>query len=342
VVGAGVVGLAACDALARRGVDVCCLERGEPGQGQSAGLARGFRHLHAEPALIRRAVAAREGWRAWEERSGLTLLGREGALRRGPELGAEVAALRAAGVAAETITASDALERMPFLAPRDEPLLFDPAAGALRALEAVAMLARRAGSRLVRTHVASLEPRRRGVRLRTAAGAIDAGASVVCAGAGAERLLGPLGLGVRQDRRAHLRLTFRVRRPGPSGSPTWSDRSGVFGATAYGVAEGRDRYAVGIADPGAYPSVAGEAEDVPATVDVAPARRRVLAYVAFAFPGLELEPVDAVLRLTTALPGGAEDGWSIERGDGVIALQGHNLFKWAPVLGEELATAALG
>ena len=54
VVGGGIIGLAAADALARQGAAVVVLERGEPGAGQSAGAARGFRHLHATDAADRR------------------------------------------------------------------------------------------------------------------------------------------------------------------------------------------------------------------------------------------------------------------------------------------------
>src|SRR5438874_13468237 len=80
VVGAGIVGLAAADALRRSGVDVVCLERGRAGCGQSAGLTRTLRHLHDAQRLVQTAKAARRGWEKWEPEAGPQLLGDEGEL----------------------------------------------------------------------------------------------------------------------------------------------------------------------------------------------------------------------------------------------------------------------
>ena len=82
VIGGGVIGLAVAVSLGERGLRVACFERGHPGQGQSAGRTRQFRHLHADPALIELAISAREGWRRWEERFERTLLGTDPALER--------------------------------------------------------------------------------------------------------------------------------------------------------------------------------------------------------------------------------------------------------------------
>ncbi|MEO6859000.1 MAG: FAD-dependent oxidoreductase [Solirubrobacteraceae bacterium] len=62
VIGDGIIGLATAAALREWGVDVTCLERAQPGQGQSARRTRQFRHLHATPELIGLAVRARQGW----------------------------------------------------------------------------------------------------------------------------------------------------------------------------------------------------------------------------------------------------------------------------------------
>ena len=70
VVGAGVVGMAAVRALIASGTDVRCFERGEPGNGQSAGQTRLFRHTHESSALVSLALSARAAWHSWEEELG--------------------------------------------------------------------------------------------------------------------------------------------------------------------------------------------------------------------------------------------------------------------------------
>src|SRR5215218_2042403 len=113
VVGGGIVGLAVADALARRGARVVVLERFAPGSGQSAGTARGFRHLYASAEQIAEAVRARALWDAWSARAGEPLVGEEGALRLGGDVAADAARLRAAGVPAEVLDCAGA--RLPAL-----------------------------------------------------------------------------------------------------------------------------------------------------------------------------------------------------------------------------------
>jgi sarcosine oxidase len=124
--------------------------------------------------------------------------------------------------------------------------------------------------------------------------------------------------------------------------PVWGDRSGRFGERAYGTPEGPDRYAVGLGATTA-PLDAGDAEALPSgAVDVRAARGRLVAYVRAAFPGLDPQPVDGVLRMITPLAGPDEDRFGLWTRDGVLAFAGHNLFKHAPSLAELLAGAALG
>ncbi len=156
VVGAGIIGLAAADALVRRGADVVVLERGEPGDGQSAGAARGFRHLHATGAQIADAVAARALWDAWSARAGEPLVGEEGALRLGGDVAADAARLRACGVAAEVV--EHAGDRHPALRPDAGPLLWDPRGGAIRAARTIAWL--RDGLDVRRAEVTAVAPGR--------------------------------------------------------------------------------------------------------------------------------------------------------------------------------------
>ncbi len=342
VVGAGIVGLCAADALTRRGARVACLDAGAPGHGQSAGFARGFRHLHTDPALLRLAVESRGAWRALEARAGVELLENGGMVRLGADVEPEIAALRSVGVQARVIDAGEAAARLPALAPEAGPLLLDPDAGAVRAAAAIRALAGFLGGAIVRARVDALEPVAGGVRVRTSAGDVRCARCLVCAGAGTDRLVAPLGIAIARDRRAALRLTFRTTARAAGPMPVWSDRSGRFhGERAYGAPEGLDRYAVGLIAT-TEPIDAPAAETLPAgAVDVRAARRRLIAYVRAAFPGLHPEPVDAVLRLIAPLRGPDEDRLGLWERDGVLAFAGHNLFKHAPRLGELLADAAL-
>jgi sarcosine oxidase len=341
VVGAGIMGLATAEALARRGARVVCIDPGAPGHAQSAGAARGFRHLHADPALTRLAVESRAAWRALEERTGTELLERGGMLRLGADVEPEIAALRAVGVDARVVGADEAAARFPALAPDAGPLLLDPDAGAVRAHAAIRALAARVGGALVRARVTALEPEAGAVRVVTTAGTIACSRCVVCAGAGTERLVAPLGIALDRERRAAFRLTFRMCTPPAGPAPVWSDRSERFGARAYGAPEGPDRYAVGLI-AAATPLESPDAEALPGSAaDVRAARQRLIAYVRAALPGLDPDPVDAVLRVITPLRGPDEDRFGLWRRDGVLAFAGHNLFKHAPRLGEMLADATL-
>ncbi len=319
VVGGGIIGLGVADALGRRGAEVVLLERGEPGAGQSAGAARGFRHLHATREQIVDAVRARSAWDAWSARAGEALVGEEGALRLGGDVGGDAERLRAAGVPAEVVDVAG--ERHPALREDAGPLLWDPRGGAIQAARAIAWLRAELGSRVQRREVRSL-------------GEVAAGHVVLSAGAGTERLWP----GVTMRREVHLRVTFAASAGGSYA--TWADRSERFGATAYGVADGPGRFALGLADHGDQPVPDDPAADVvPADVDLAAQRARVRAYAAAAFPGLG-EPIDEVVRLLTILPGPDEDAYVLHTEPGLTVVAGHNLFKLAPLLAERAAESA--
>jgi sarcosine oxidase len=206
VVGGGIVGLAAADALACRGADVVLFERFVPGSGQSAGAARGFRHLHATAAQVAEAVRARALWDAWSDRAGEPLVGEEGALRLGGDVRGDAARLRAAGVTAEVVERAGA--RLPALRPDAGPLLWDPRGGAIRAGRAIEWLARELGPRVRRTDVLGVQAG----RVATADGTLSCGHVVLCAGAGTERLWPH----VTMRRVVHLRVTFTA--PGAAAS----------------------------------------------------------------------------------------------------------------------------
>jgi sarcosine oxidase len=343
VIGGGVIGLAAAAALVANGTDVICLERAQPRRGQSAGRTRQFRHLHADPELVELAVRSREGWRRWEERFGRTLLGSEGALRVGAR-DAELERMCAAGVPAVAIDAHSATDRFPIAHGLDGMLMWDPHAGAIRAADTIETLAGALGSRLRQAEVSSIaiDPDGESVRLETTAGVHRSARCVVCAGAGTDRLVRPLGIEIHQARQAHLRLTFRARSVPAKPLPCFSDRRDSASEVVYGLSDLDDRYAVGLATVTTYPAVEDLATDVPADADVSGQRARILSYVREVLPGLDPAPVDEVLRLTTTLPNYPDDGFELCREVPVIALAGPNIFKFAPVIGERLAAVLTG
>ncbi len=340
VVGGGVIGLAAAAALRDRGLDVACFERSEPGEGQSAGRTRQFRHLHADPELIALAVQARALWLEWEER-----FRRHAARPRGRVAGRRDAgrARRAASRPGSGRPQVDRYEARDLFAIAELPdgmLLFDPRAGAIRAHETAAALAAHIGTALRRADVSSIAVNGDSVALQTSEGVHHSGRCIVCAGAGTDRLVRPLGIEVHQLRQAHVRLAFRVKATPRRPLPCFSDRTGAQGEVVYALSDLGDRYAIGLADVFAYPEIGDLASDLPDGVDVSDHRERIIAYVRQVLVGLDPEPIGEVFRLTTTLPDCPDDGYRVWSQGPVTAVAGPNLFKFAPVIGEQLAAAA--
>ncbi|WP_323792211.1 FAD-binding oxidoreductase, partial [Nocardioides sp.] len=80
VVGAGIVGLSTAYALMERGVSVRVYEQGVPGNGQSGGVSRIFRHAHADPRMIAAAQASRTAYEEWGQQLGVELVSDDGAV----------------------------------------------------------------------------------------------------------------------------------------------------------------------------------------------------------------------------------------------------------------------
>lgn len=325
VVGGGIVGLAAADCLAGAGTDVVCLEPAEPGSGQSAGLTRVFRHVHESPELVALARDARAAWDEWSERAGTPLVGSEGTLFAGPALDDLAQLLGRAGVEHAFVNEDEQRDLLPVLDPPSQPALFDPRGGALRVRPTVELLASALGERLVREEVLAARSDGAGATLFTPEGLWRCDRVLVCAGVRTPELARPLGIEIPVTLALHVRVTYAVRTDRGRPLACWYDRTGRYGPGVYAGPLEADRYVVGV---GTEDQLGGD-----------PGIERSRRYVEQALPGLDPEPVGYRPCWLTILPWHA-DAFAVWETDAVLFFAGHNLFKFAPVLGRLLAAAA--
>jgi sarcosine oxidase len=340
VIGAGIVGLATADALSEQGASVTVYERGVPGNAQSGGEARIFRHAHDDRRLVEFALEARRVWREWEERFGVELLSRDGVLGLGPAAERRLETMRAAGVRAYQIAGGDVREYLPPLANWLDRAVFDEDGGAIRARASIDALVEALGPRITVDEVLAVRPLPGGtVEVRAGAARVEHGRVVLCAGRGTPALARGAGLPLPVRQSAHVRLTYRVRAGRtPERLACLLDSSGAFGEVS-GYADplpGNAAYAVGLADTPVHED--GSLIDGSGLTVIA---ERTTAYVTKALPGLEPEPVDVRHCWVTELPW-HPDGFAAWELGGLLVLAGNHLFKHAPALGRALAKAALG
>ena len=340
VIGAGIVGLATAYALREREAAVNVYELGVPGDGQSGGDSRIFRHGHDDPRLVAFAREARRGWRDWEERFGEELLSRDGVVALGPVAERRLAiVLAAGGVRAGRIDAAELAERLPLLAPYDGVAVLDEDGGVIRTRAAIAGLVSSLSDVIVVEEVLAVRPTAAGtVEVRTGGGTVEHGRVVVCAGRRTAALARGAGLPLPVRQSAHVRLTYPVRGEPPPVLACLQDGSGAFGAAgAYGdPLPGNAAYAIGLGD-----TAVREDGSLIDTDGLASEAARTDAYVARALPGLEPRPSGARHCWVTELPWSA-DGIAAWEAGGLLFVAGSNLFKHAPELGRTLAAAALG
>lgn len=341
VVGAGIVGLATAKALVDRGATVTVYERGLPGNAQSGGESRVFRHAHDDRRLVAAARDSRSIWDDWSRELGVRTVSGDGAVTIGPAVHGKLALLRAVdGVDARRVDPDELPRLLPLLAPFDGPAFVDPRGGAIRTTAAIDALARALRGSIVADEVLQLRPVADGrAEVRAGGGTVRHDHVVVCAGRGTPALARGVGLDLPVRQATHVRLTFA-----PYGGPAeqaacLQDGSGAFGETGVYAAPtpGGRGYALGLSD------VAGVRDD--GTIVDADALRtlaaRAVAYVERALPGLDPRPVDVRHCWVTELPWGS-DGLAAWTMPGLTFVAGHNLFKLAPWLGRLLADRALG
>jgi monomeric sarcosine oxidase len=334
VVGAGVMGAATAWALARAGHDVVLLEQFELGhtRGSSHGEARIFRLVYADPHWVRLTQRALPLWRELEAESGESILTTLGSLDLGPGTDERAAALRECGVEFEVVDGADLGSRYPLRIEGGTAALLQRDGGVLNAAAAQRAFLR--GLRVLeRTRVTAID----GGRAHFDGGTIAADAVVVTAGAWVSRLVEPLGIRLpvtpTRETVAYFRLT------GESHYPTMIDWRLPDG---YDLPQpGDSMYAlpspqglkVGVHRTG--PPTDPDEEGVVDTEAVRCAADWVERYV----DGVEPTPVLTETCLYTNTP---DESFVLERHGAVVVgspCSGHG-FKFAPVVGEELAALA--
>jgi sarcosine oxidase len=324
VVGAGVVGLSTTAALRAAGADVVCFERSAAPMGErSAGSSRIFRLAHADPALVRLAVAARDGFARWAEQAGRPMVDRVGCVVSGGDAAERATAMEAADVPFALVGPDSERLRLP-AAVTASPVLLDPEGGVVDVDAVRAFLTVRAGSAVVHEPVDAIE----GTTVHTRTGVQRFDAVVLAAGSGTPALAGQVGLDVPAALEHHVRFTFPVD-DGPW--QAWIDAP-EQGLATYQHRSGPGRWSVGgSVDPALV------AWDVGRDAAAAASREVVLAY---ARERLAVEPRVVESLYCTHVPA-TGDGITFARAGGVLAVHGENLMKFAPLLGELAAAAAM-
>jgi sarcosine oxidase len=328
VVGAGVVGLATAACLVRDDVEVVCFERSATVMGErSAGSSRIFRLAHVDADLVRLADAARHGFARW----GAGIIDPVGCVVSGGDAAERAKAMAAVGVPHELRDTADGLG-LPVAGPVTGPVLVDSSGGVVDVDAVRAWLLGVAGRTVVHAEVDGIESGGGGggpaaaVRVDGATHRFDA--VVLAAGAGTAGLATEVGIDLPSALQHHARFTF----PLPDGPrPAWIDAPPT-GLSTYQHRSGPGRWSVG-----GTVDAAAVAWDVGPDAATSASREIVLGY---ARERLTVTPkVVDTLYCTHAPDTG--DGITFERSGAVLAVWGENLMKFAPVLGESLAAAAV-
>jgi sarcosine oxidase len=341
VVGAGIIGLSAAFALTRRGASVTVYERGVPGNGQSGGDSRIFRHTHDDPRLIAFARRSLERWREWERECGQELVSRDGVVYLGSGARERQAALTAAGVSARLVDGAQVTVALPLLVRQADSseLMLDEDGGVIRTRTAIEMLRAAVAERIVCDEVMSVRPTPSGtVEVRRGDAAAEHDQVLVCAGIGTTGLAHGIGIELPLRASLHVRLAFALRSPPPARLACLLDAGGASGEThAYGdPLPGNGAYAVGVTEAAIHPD--GGLIDPDSLAAVA---RRTVAYANAMLPGVEPTPSQARHCWVTELEWGS-DAFALWSVGGARFLCGQNLFKHAPEIGEALAATAVG
>jgi len=324
VVGAGVNGLAAARALARRGVEVTIYEQFdlEHRRGSSHGDSRIFRLSYPEVQWVRMAQEALPMWRELEDEGGEQLLQLNGIIEfvRGPEEGSKQA-LEEGGAVVEVLDAEEVVRRFPMVAPPEGRMaVFQADAGivlAAKARHALLSGALARGARLVEgRHVEDVAD-------------LDEEVVVVTAGAWAKPLLARAGIDLPVVPTSETVSYFRLETDSPV--PSLVDfKPGGLGHGTYALADPVHGLKLGIHMSGRPLDPDDPPGPDPALVE------QMQETAARYFPRAETKPVALDTCLYTRTD---DERFILERHGRVVvgsACSGHG-FKFAPVVGERLA-----
>ena len=319
MVGAGVVGLATAASLVRDGVEVVCFERSAVMGERSAGTSRIFRLAHVDADLVRLADRARAGFARW----GAGIVAPVGCVVSGGDAAQRASAMAAVGVAHELRDTADGLG-LPVSGPVAAPVLLDPAGGVIDVDAVGTRLVEIAGHTVARAEVERVD----GAAVRVGGATLAFDAVVLAAGAGTAALAAEVGIDLPSALQHHARFTFPLD-GGPR--PAWIDAPAA-GLRTYQHRSGPGRWSVGgTVDAAAVAWAVGPEEAT---------RASRAAVLRFARERLTVVPqVVETLYCTHAPDTG--DGITFARSGAVLAVWGENLMKFAPVLGDALAAAAV-
>jgi sarcosine oxidase len=351
VVGAGLLGLCAARALARRGREVVVCERYAVGHGGggSHGTARIFRLGYDDPVYVRLALMAQGSWRELEEETATTLVTTTGQVTFGDGLDVLIDAMAQAGAPHEPMSARHVAERFPVLAV-PTPAVFEPASGVIAADACLAALRGYPGVELLEGRgVERCVDDGRRVRL-TFSGADGAGAAgrtdelrasvaVVCAGPATASVLTGAPVDLRlwptleqvayltpsAGTVAEVPVFVERRHPWFYGLPVLAD--GLVKVSLHGAGP---IVALDVLDP----SLAAGPPDAGLVAELTASARALL-------PGLDPEPVATERCVYDNAPDG---DFVLDRVGRLVigaGTSGHG-FKFGPLLGEMLADLATG
>jgi sarcosine oxidase len=327
VVGAGINGLAAARALARRDHAVTVYEQFalDHTRGSSHGASRIFRLSYPELDWVQLAQQALPRWRELEDESGERLLELNGIIEfvRGHGEGSQ-RALEQAGATIELLDQAEVVARFPMVRPPDgTTAVFQAEAGIVRADKA-----RRAFEAGARAHGAEVRTGTRVANLDD----LDEDVVVVTAGSWAKDLLARAGIDLPVVATSETVSFFRLEsdRPVPS---VVDFKPGTRGHGMYALADPKHGLKLGIhqsgrpLDPDDPPGPDAELVEL--------MREAVARY----FPTADPEPAQVATCLYTNTD---DERFILERHGRVVvgsACSGHG-FKFAPVVGERLADLA--